>query len=669
MVGLINLGDRAWPVVASTRRLAAIMFTDLVGSTAAAQQNESGALRRQAEQERLLRPLFREHGGREVKSTGDGFLVEFESALRATLCAVEIQRALRERNAREPGDSIPVRIGVHLGDVEERDGDIFGDTVNIAARVVSVTEPGGIRLSEPVYGQVRNKVPFTLEPLGPTSLKGVREPLDLYRVVVPWWAGKPNTAGPRLQRLAVLPLTNISPDPDNEYFADGLTEELITVLSQIKGLRVISRTSVSQYKASTKPVAQIGAELGADTVLEGSVRKAGDQLRITVQLIDARSDEHRWAQTYDRKLENVFAIQADVAERTAGALKVELLGSEREAIHERPTASMEAYEAYLRGVQATEQIAVRADPEVDRQAVAHFERAIRQDPSFAAAYARLANHLVMVMGETRAPGEVVARIRELVAKALELRPDSAEALTARGALAMQIDHDWPRAEADFRRAIALNPSGAHARHQYGHLLFTLLRLEEAEAQLVAAREQDPLSFTPRMLLVLIAAQRGDLEAALTQAKALVEGYPEYPGARWTLASFLALAGRADEVRRTLAPLETATDQLSREARASVLAMVGQPELARAYLADWEAGRLPERFALRYAASMYAHVGDGERALDLLERDAREGDDAMWHVYLHPSFDGVRQDPRFLALLRRQNLPTTLRRPLFRLRSP
>ncbi|MGP8077692.1 MAG: adenylate/guanylate cyclase domain-containing protein [Thermoplasmata archaeon] len=226
------------------------------------------------------------HEGREIKSTGDGFLVEFDSALRAVQCAIDIHQNLAERNAMPSVTPIRLRIGVHLGDVEERDGDIFGDSVYVASRIEPLADPGGICISEPVFGQVRNKISNQFEKLEPKALKNVRYPLDVYRVVLPWTGGPPPARSPGPARLAVLPFVNISPDPNDEYFADGLTEEMITVLSQLRELRVIARTSVSQYQANPKSVSQIGAELGVDAVLEGSVRKSVDQLRITVQLID-----------------------------------------------------------------------------------------------------------------------------------------------------------------------------------------------------------------------------------------------------------------------------------------------------------------------------------------------------------------------------------------------
>ena len=653
------------------RRLAAIMFTDVVGFTASAQADEAGALSRLREQEGIVRPLFLPFGGREIKSTGDGFLVEFESALKATECAVEIQRRLQERNAREPGAPILLRIGIHVGDVEEGGGDIFGDAVNVASRVVPLSEPGGVCLSSHVYAHVHNKVPYPLEKLPAQALKGVREGFDVYRVVLPWSkAGGPHAAGSSLPRIAVLPLANISPDRENEYFADGLTEELITVLSQIRGLRVISRTSVNQYKGTTKPVAQIGSELGADSVLEGSVRKAGDQLRIAVQLIDTKTDEHRWAQTYDRKLENVFAIQAEVAERTAGALKVELLRSERDAIQEEPTANLRAYELYLRAAQAARRSELSFDAKSDAEAVRLFEQSIREDPLFSSAHAGLANHLLGVMGVTRPAKDVIPRAREAVAKALERNPNSSTAHTALGNLAFQADLDWTRAEAEFQQGIALNPSSSDARFWYAYLLGVLQRFTESIRQYHAAIELDPLWPLPQFNLAADYSISGNMATAIATVQEMIRNLGDSIGGRILLAWFYAVEGRDTEAIKLLEPKSDFSQFRFRVFRSAILGTIGKVEELQALVSEFEAGKTAEYLSPVDWAGLYAVLGNKEKALDLLEEDYRVGDRTFWNTYQDFRYDTIREDPRFLSLLRSMNLPTTLKRPVqpFRARS-
>jgi len=336
--------------VASVRRLSAIMFTDVVGSTASAQANEAEALKLRDEQAGLVRPLFAAHHGREVKSMGDGFLSEFDSALRAVQCAIDIQQHLHERNSQAGVTPIELRIGIHLGDVEQRDTDIFGDAVNIASRVEPLASPGGICISGEVFSQIRNKIPNKFEKLPPTALKGVQAPVDIYRIALPWVTRDAPASSGGPTGIAILPFANISPDPKDEYFADGLTEELITVLSQIRELRVIARSSVTPYKSTSKGVAQIGAELGVSSILEGSVRKAGSQLRITAQLIDVASQGHVWANSYNRELTDVFAVQVELAQQVADALRVELRASERAQIAARPMVKPDSYLSYLKGL-------------------------------------------------------------------------------------------------------------------------------------------------------------------------------------------------------------------------------------------------------------------------------------------------------------------------------
>jgi adenylate cyclase len=633
------------------------MFTDMVGFTASAQSDEADTLKLLREQEELVRPLFITHEGREVKSTGDGFLVEFDSALRAFQCAVDVQQHLHERNVQPTVTPILLRVGIHLGDVEEHGSDIFGDAVNIASRIAPLAPPGGLCISGQVFDQVRNKIPNKLEKLESKVLKNVRFPMDIYRVVFPWTDVEPDAGGPAPPRLAVLPLVNISPDPNDEYFADGLTEELISVLSQIRGLRVIARTSVSQYKGSAKPIAQIGSELGVSSVLEGSVRKAHDQLRISVQLIDVRTQEHRWSMTYDRKLENVFAIQADVAERTAEALKIELLKSERDAIQERPTSSLAAYQSYLRGIQAFQRSTGFGNEDADREAVKFFEEAIREDPQFSGAYSYLANHLIGVVGVTRPGKDVFPRARELVLRALELNPNSSDAHTAQGNLATQMDQDWPRAEAEFRKALSLNPSASTAHFWYGFLLAVLQRYEESREQYLKVIELDPLWLLPQLNLASVYDSLGDSDSAIGLVEKLEESFRGSAPVRATLASFYVRVGRKDDALKAIEPLQGESDLMSRAGRSGILALMGRFEESRALMADLEAGQFREYAPPMLPAFFYAMWGENEKALALIEKDFWQGDKLLWNYYQVGLLDPVRDDPRFVAMLRAMKLPT------------
>src|SRR5437870_5361950 len=327
------------------------MYTDMVGYTALGQRNEQLSLALVNEQRKLIRPVLAKHNGREVKTMGDAFLVEFSNTLDAVRCAYDIQRTTSEFNISLAEEQrIHLRVGIHLGDVVESVGDISGDAVNVASRIVPLAEDGGVSLTRQVYDQVQNKFDLPLTSLGSKELKNVAAPSEGFKLVMTW-SEKKASSQVQLERnkVAVLAFANMSPDPSDEYFADGMTEELITSLSGIKQLTVIARTSVMKYKVSSKGAFEIGKELNVGTLVEGSVRKAANRVRITVQLIDALNEGHVWAQNYDRQLDDIFAIQSEIAQRVAQELKVQLLAQEKGRLERKPTANTEAYTLYLKG--------------------------------------------------------------------------------------------------------------------------------------------------------------------------------------------------------------------------------------------------------------------------------------------------------------------------------
>jgi adenylate cyclase len=637
----------------TTRRLAAIMFTDMVGYTAAAQTDERAALALRKEQEELVHPVLTAHQGRKVKSTGDGFLVEFESALHATECAVDIQRRLRERNGRTGVRPIDLRIGIHLGDVEEDGTDIFGDAVNIASRIEPTAEPGGICISGAVREQVRNKIRDPLEKLPSTALKGVRDEIDIYRVVLPWAARDAAAPSADAPSLAVLPFANISPDPKDEYFADGLTEELISVLSQLPGLRVIARTSVMPYKAAPKPISQIGAELRVTTVLEGSVRKAGNRLRITAQLIDTRTQSHVWASTFDRDLDDVFAVQSEMAKHVADALKIKLLARDEGRLQSRPLANAESYLEYLQGrtsMHGSTEAAVR-------EAKGHFERAIQLDDRNAAAHAGLADLYSTLGGFYRflPKEELRAASRKHAARAIELDPNLAEAHAAWGGI-LQNDYDYAAAERELRLALELNPSYAWARGVYASLLADQCRTEEALREYVLAEQLDPLS-------TLVLGSHQELLTALRrmdEARALLERLGRadnfgliYHAARGNL---FFMEGDQAAFLEEVAWLDRNVPDRQEPAAALALAAAraGDGARTRELLRPIEA--LPE--AIRPDAQIalaYAMLGDLDACFPWLERAiAARRVGIMW-FRLDPLLAPLRADPRFTAILKNLNL--------------
>jgi adenylate cyclase len=466
------------------------MFTDIVGYTALTQSDERLAMKLLEKHRGLVRPILPRHSGREVKTMGDAFLFEFGSALEAVECAVEMQQTLQNQNE-GVDDKVLVRVGIHLGDVIHREGDVYGDAVNIASRIEPLAPGGGICISQQVYDQVKNRVPYSFDRLDTPQLKNVKDAIEVYSMVLPWSEVKSaSSAQFDKRRIAVLPFVNMSPDPQDEFFADGLTEELIDKLCRVRELEVIARTSVMSYKKKEKKVAEIGKELRVGSLVEGSVRKAGNRVRVTAQLVSATTEAHLWSSSYDRDLQDIFAVQSDIAERVAEALRVQLLPNEKQAIEKKPTSNGEAHMLYLKGRYHWNE----RTPKSSKVAAEYFERAIKEDPSFTLAYVGLAD-VYIIMGDQGVmnPLEGGQKIKALAEKALELDPTLAEAHATLANVLTYVFWDWRRAELEFKRSIELNPAYPTARQWYGKYLATVGRYAECVEQHKRAVELDPFS--------------------------------------------------------------------------------------------------------------------------------------------------------------------------------
>jgi len=645
------------------RRLAAIMFTDMVGYSSQTQADEAATLALLERHNHLLRPIFSKFHGREVKTVGDAFVVAFESALEATRCALDIQRMLHYYNLRNPDAwKIRIRIGIHVGDVVETHDDVLGDSVNIAARVVTLAGPEGICLTQQVVDQVGNKAGTTFAKMPAVSLKNIQVTGSIYRVVPVWSepaARRPSAASSRSRILAVLPLVSISPDPQDGYFADGLTDELISELSQVRGLSVIARSSVAPYKTAPKSIAEVARELGVDTVVEGSVRKSGSQVRISLTLVDAETQRPLWSHRYDRQVDDVFAIQEDIAKRTSKELRLEIDRTDRseERIPAVPNPRFgtvttgEAYDHYLRGLVAASNPGDQGHDEAVRQ----FELATRMDPTLAEAFAAWANLYVTIAGDEVPMREVIPRARDLAQRALEISPDLSEAHSALGNIALQFDHDWELAETEFANAIALNTSNVGAYRFYGMLLRTLERYDEARHVLRRAVVLDP-GGSDQVSLALVEILAGNPELGVRMAEEARGHHLDSPGHRSHLGLIYLLAGRrADALRLADIPLDGASESDVFD-RALLNALLGRPDEARRVAGQVERGETTSYTSAAHLAMLYAAVGDRDRALDLLEQDHREGDAILWLYHRGAFFDSIRDDPRFVALLRAYRLP-------------
>jgi len=527
---------------AEQRRLAAIMFTDMVGYSALSQRDSGLALELLEEHRKLLRRIFPEFNGTEIKTIGDAFLVEFNSALEAAQCAIEIQRALAKRNADAPAPrQIELKIGVHIGDVIHREGDVYGDGVNIASRIEPLAGAGGICVSMDVERQIRNALETRFEKLAPMELKNISVPMDLFRIVLPWerkgevrgqksevtksaglpkgktalavaivlaliiagwwWANLPrkNSAATVPEQtspknlsdksIAVLPFENLSGDPANAYFADGIQEEILTRLAKIGDLKVISRTSTQKFKGAPANLREIANQLGVTNVLEGSVQKASDQVRISVQLINARSDSHLWAETYDRKLADVFQVETDLAQKIATSLEAKLTGREKKELSERGTANPEAYDACLHALALSNRQGVQ-----DNEEMIKFARAATElDPNYAQAW------FLVTLGESQkyfypetTPAQL-ARARTAAETTMRLAADSTEGPAALGIFEYYCLRDYDKALGHLQTAQERAPNDANALLSVGLVKRRQGHVEESISVQEAAARLDPLN--------------------------------------------------------------------------------------------------------------------------------------------------------------------------------
>lgn len=450
-------------------------------------------------------------------------------------------------------------------------------------------------------------------------------------------------------RIAVLPLANTHPDRDEDYFADGMTEELISVISRIHGLDVIARTSVMAYRDTRKPVSEIGRELAVGTVLEGSVRKAGDQLRITVQLIDVRTQGHLWSGDYDREMREIFAVQSEIARSVAGALEVTLLGAEGRRVDRSPTENLEAYDLYLLG---RHHLNKRTDSSI-RRAVEHFDRAVALDPAFAGAYAGLADAYALAgVGYASIP-DALTRAKEVALRAVELDDGLADAHTSLGYAALLSEWDWRTAERELTRAVTLVPSDARAHQWLAHVAVARRRYEEAEERVNRARALDPLSVVIQNEAGWPRHYMGDLEGAARCYRRASSMEPSFAMPHYNLGAVFEAQGqreRAIESYRRAVDLSDRTPLIV-SALAAALAREGATEEARALLAELEEGTAEGADLWIWQVPVHDALGQHEEALDALERalEGREPGVIFLGTVHYPLSPALMDRPRYRAV--------------------
>jgi TolB-like protein len=628
------------------------MFTDMVGYTALGQRNEALSLALVEEQRKLVRPVLGKHNGREVKTMGDAFLVEFPNALDAVRCGYDVQRAVREFNVSLPEERrVHLRVGIHLGDIVESEGDISGDAVNVASRIEALAEDGGVCMTRQVYDQVANKFDVPMKSLGVKSLKNVTMPLEVYQLVMPWRSQTPGTEVEIAKgRIAVLPFANMSPDSKDEYFADGMTDELITALSRIIGLRVIARTSVMRYKGERVPINQIGKDLKVGSLIEGSVRKYNQKVRITVKLVETESEEHLWEESYDRDFADIFSIQTDIAGQVARALELKFVVGEGPPPLAEANMNTEALALYIKGRQLWNN---RSELDLNR-AIKYFEEALGRDPGCAPAYGGLADcYSILGYYCFRRPNVAYPIAMQFAEKALSLDGGLAEAHASVGEMLMQYYFDWDKSAIELDKALELNPSYATAHMWRGTHHMVNGRFKEALLHVRKAVELDPLS------MILLTDEAKDLyyarrfEEAADRYRQSMKIDPDFPIAHKGLAETYAQEGMFDEaIVEAKKAIELSSGSVFiLDDLGYIYAKAGMAPEARKILVGLD--RIgEEQYVPAYGrAAIHAALGEDDLALQWVEKSFEE---RAFTIYLNvdPAFDSLRRTDRFVAILRK-----------------
>lgn len=552
-----------------TRRLAAILAADMAGYSHLMEVDEQGTIARQrVHRQELIDPTIALHGGRIVKTTGDGLLIEFASAVNAVQCAVEIQRAMAKREADVDLDRrIRYRVGVNVGDIVVEGDDILGSGVNVAARLEALADPGGILLSGSVFDQVDGKLDVSFEDLGEKTIKNIQRLVRIYRVRLDHddaaAVGATDTRSSTLRAsdrpsVAVLPFDNMSGDPGQDYFSDGLTEDIITALALVRSFPVVARNSTFAYKGKSPDVRSLASQLGARYVLEGSVRRSGEQVRITAQLIDTATGAHVWAERFDRRLTDIFALQDEIVQRITATVVPEMERAEQKRSLAKKPQSLDAWEYVQRGMACLYRFSKAGNAEAREM----FQRAIERDPDYSQAYSGLAQSyhrdLRMEVADDRAAS--IAKCLEAARRGVELDP-----LNAHARVVLALAHVWPDehdlAIAEAEKALELNPNDAEAHCALGNMLDAIGQSDAGIGEIETGLRLNPLD--PRNHNYLTILARAHLNArryddALRWARKALQNRPTYPNASYILAAALGHLGRQAEARVALEDCERAS---------------------------------------------------------------------------------------------------------------
>lgn len=670
--------------MSSTRQLAAIMFTDIVGYTHMMQSDEKKAVAVLKHYNTTLEKWVTHHGGRIANYYGDGSLCIFNSATAAVHCSVDIQKELRQ----EP--VVPLRIGLHIGEVIFEADKAIGDGVNIASRIQTLGQENTVLLSADIHDKIKNNSSFSTKSLGAFDFKNISKPMEVFALsneglFVPhrknitgkvvdrsssrkyvlmaigavlllvaatmrYYSTRTNIPDTTLEKsIAVLPFMDMSQAGDQEYFSDGLTEDIITQLAKIKAFKVTSRTSIMKYKNTKKSVKEIGNELGAAIILEGSVQKSGDKVRITAQLINTQNDEHLWAETYDRTLDDIFTIQTDIATKIASALKANLSPDEEQGLSKKYTLNAEAYQLYLQGRYEWNK---RLEQPV-RKSIAFFKKAIEMDSTYALAYAGLGDsYLMLGVYSAMLPDECFPIAKAYAEKALLLDPSLAEAYATLIDIYIHYDWDEDAAEEYFQKAIEHNADYANAYHWHSEVFDMRHQFDKAIEESFKALARDPYNVTINMQLGKNYIYAGQFQDAIKQLEKTLAFDSTYAMAHYNIG--LAYLG-LKQSDKALLHFKIATDHGQGNTR--MIAAFGFTHAALGHKAEAEQiyNDLLQQSKTRYVpaydlATLSVGLGHDEQAIAHLNQAFINREPWMPFIGLNPLFNLLKDNPKFKALV-------------------
>jgi TolB-like protein/Tfp pilus assembly protein PilF len=634
------------------RKLAAIMFSDIVGYSDLMSKDELKAMHLINKNREIHQSLIKKFKGEFIKDIGDGILSIFQSSVEAVNCAREIQ------NQSKDDPLLRLRIGIHIGDIVVSGGDVFGDGVNIASRIESIGESGGIYISGRVNEDIENKTEIKTAFIGVKRLKNISHPVNIYAVKLrekPAYISEKPSEVTRENSIAVLPFTNMSPDPDQEYFGDGMAEELINALTKVQNLNVVARTSSFVFKGSKTDIREIGKILNVGILVEGSIRKAGDLIRITVQLINVEDGYHIWSERYDRKLEDIFAIQDEITAKIVERLKSTLDLQVKPVLYERPD-NLTAYDSYLKGRFHINEFT----PDNIESAIGFYKKAIKEDPGFSLAYTGLAEaySLLSTGFDVLSSKDTMPKAREAALKALELDPFLAEAYVSLGQVAMFYDYNKKLTLDYFQKALELNPNSSSA-NLWVEFYWSFMEndFDRGMTALQKAQELDPLSLIIKIRVGFNYIYKGEYNVAIDFFKKLIDEYPEFPMAYHSLMEAYGMNHMYNEA------MEAGEKMIATGGKAVAnigglgyhCAQAGRRDKALKILADLENQSKKGYVSSFWVGGIYKGLGDLDKAFEWFEKAYDDRDGNLIYITAPQAFNDIRKDPRYKNLLSKMGL--------------